>query len=58
MFNPRSPKLKIVTRSPRGGVSFGPPLDFAIFCPIFLFVILNESLAQKLFIAKKISKKS
>ena len=56
-FNPRSPKLKIVTRSPRGG-SFGPPLDFAIFWPIFLFVILNESLAQKLFIAKKILKKS
>ena len=58
VFNPRTGKLKIVTRTGKGGRHFDPPLDFAIFWPNFLFLVSNESLAQKLFIAKKIFEKS
>ena len=56
LINPRSPKLKIITRSPKGG-SFWPPLGFHIYWPIFAFVVSNESLAQKLFNARKNLKK-
>ena len=52
-FNPRSPKLKIVTRTGKGVIWTPAPGFRHFFLPIFFIMIFNESLAQKLFIAKK-----